>query len=238
MNLGAGESLSLAQAYLELSKGTNHTEVWISPAIVNLAALQQLEKHGNFRYGSQNVHWENNGAYTGEVSVPMLRELGADFSLTGHSERRHVFGETNALVVNRTCSAIRLGLTTVLCIGEQLSERERNLTDQVITEQLLPVLEGLKENEFSQLVIAYEPVWAIGTGKVANVAEISAAHAAINNLCSKYTQLNIPILYGGSVSPDNYEEIVKIDHVAGALVGGASLVADKFAKLLQISESA
>jgi len=237
MNLLQEEATQLAAALVKVSRTLRRTEVWLAPAFTSLSAVFAEVKGSSVNLGAQNAHWENYGAFTGEVSVPMLKELGCSFCIVGHSERRHVFGECNELVVKRTLGVLKSDLTVVLCVGETLNERESGLTNAVLKEQLAPVLEQIPTQKTTQLVIAYEPVWAIGTGKVATPKEIEGAHSFIHSFWdSKLPGSCPPILYGGSVAPGNFEEIVKVPLVGGALVGGASLSFDKFNQLIHISE--
>jgi len=171
--------------------------------------------------------------------VPMLEETGASFAITGHSERRHVFGESNDLVSRRTLGLLARGFTVIHCIGEQLEEREAGRTNDVLQEQLQPILDGMDHSRLDKLVIAYEPVWAIGTGKVATNVEIEEAHSFIASLCEKKLAGKCPpILYGGSVKPDNFAGIIRVPRVSGALVGGASIKFESFRDLIAIAEEA
>jgi triosephosphate isomerase len=168
---------------------------------------------------AQNCHWESEGAFTGEVSAPMLRELGAYGTLVGHSERRQYFGETDETVARRCSAALEGGLNVIACVGETLAEREAGQTDEVLRRQV-----GVLEAD-DNLVIAYEPIWAIGTGKTATPEMAQQAHETIKSL------LDLPVLYGGSVKPENAAELLSQSAVDGALVGGASLDLDSFAAL-------
>jgi triosephosphate isomerase len=174
---------------------------------------------------AQNCHGEVQGAFTGEVSVRMLQDLGVGWTLLGHSERRHVFGETEALLSRRVEGTLRQGLKVIYCVGETLDDRNAGATESLIARQLEP-LAKLKDL-WHNLLIAYEPVWAIGTGVVANVDQIDAAHACIQNACP-----DLPILYGGSINPENIGEIMGLERVSGALIGGASLDAGKYRAML------
>jgi triosephosphate isomerase (TIM) len=236
MNLGPSKSAQLARDLRELANGLKKTEIWVAPSPVCLPAVLEQVKGSGVRSGAQNVHWAATGAFTGEVSVPMLQELSADFAITGHSERRHQFGETNELVVKRSLGALSQGLGVIHCIGEKLDERERGETNAVLARQLEPLFAEARADSFGNLVIAYEPVWAIGTGKVASVEEIREAHAFISGILGKYGAAACPVLYGGSVTPENYAGIIALDLVNGALVGGASLTLEGMRKLAEISE--
>jgi triosephosphate isomerase len=191
-------------------------DVVVCPPFVSLAVAVQLLAGTEIAVAAQNVHWEREGAYTGEVSAEMLRELGVYGTIVGHSERRQYFGETDETVAKRVHAALQTGLFVIACIGETEEERERNETEDVLRRQL-SVLEP-----DDNLVLAYEPVWAIGTGKTATPELVQEAHAFIKS------QLDAPVLYGGSVKPENAAELLEQGHVDGALVGGASLDLESF----------
>jgi triosephosphate isomerase len=191
-------------------------EVVLCPPFVSLAVAVQVLAGTDIAVAAQNVHWEAEGAFTGEVSAPMLRELGAYGAIVGHSERRQYFCETDETVARRARAALDAGLSVIACVGETEAEREAGETEEVLRRQV-SVLDGDE-----QLVVAYEPVWAIGTGKAATPELAQEAHAFIKSI------LDAPILYGGSVKPDNAAELLGQPDVDGALVGGASLDVDSF----------
>jgi triosephosphate isomerase len=191
-------------------------EVVVCPPYVSLATAVQVLAGTDVAVAAQNVHWDDEGAFTGEVSAPMLRELGVYGAIVGHSERRQHFGETDETVAKRARAALEAGLSVIACVGETEAEREAGETEEVLRRQV-SVLER-DEN----LVVAYEPVWAIGSGKTATPELAQAAHAFIKSL------LDVPVLYGGSVKPDNAAELLAKPEVDGALVGGASLDVDSF----------
>jgi triosephosphate isomerase len=174
---------------------------------------------------AQNVHWADEGAFTGEISAPMLRELGVRGSLVGHSERRQYFGESDETVARRTSAALEAGLSVIACVGESEEEREAGQTELILRLQVESIRDAVGPHE--RLVIAYEPVWAIGTGKNATPEQAEDAHAFIKGL------IDIPVLYGGSVKPDNAEELLSRRHVGGALVGGASLQVESFTAICE-----
>lgn len=223
---------------------------WIAPPFTALPAIRDT-KLQRVKYGAQNVHWEPHGAFTGEIASSMLKELGCHFAITGHSERRQYFNESDATVNKRTHQALREEMVPIVCIGETLAERETNQTEEVLSRQLKGGLEGLQAfwlqaSALVPLLIAYEPVWAIGTGKVATEKEIEHAHAFIRKTLkelgfdeteSEGVKLKQPppILYGGSVKPENFEGIARIPDVGGALVGGASLQIESFSELVRIA---
>ena len=237
MNLGAAKARELAAHFLPLSRSLKRSQIWFTPPFASLGAVAEVIKGSNARLGAQNVHWAESGAFTGEVSVGMLRECGCSYAITGHSERRHVFGETSELVAKRTIGALKTGFTIILCIGEKLEERTQGRTLDVIKEQLAPVLRELSPELAKNLVLAYEPVWAIGTGKVASIQDIAETHQGIIEHWQKSTGDACPaILYGGSVDQDNAAAILKLEEVAGCLIGGASIHTEKFPKIVAISE--
>lgn len=184
--------------------------------------------------GVQNIHWEAKGAFTGETSAEIAADAGARFALVGHSERRHVFGETDEQTGLKCAAAYRAGMVPVLCVGETLEERERGETDRVVLRQLEAGLGGLDAAQAASIVIAYEPVWAIGTGKTATPADAAAVHRAIRSALGKRIGergASIPILYGGSVNRDNVKGLMEAGDVGGVLVGGASLDAEGWAAI-------
>lgn len=190
----------------------------------------------NFSVGAQNVYPASEGAFTGELSPAMLRAAGADWVLTGHSERRTILRESNEFVGDKTAFALENELNVILCVGEQLKERENGLLSEVLSAQLTAGLAGVSKNIAAErIAVAYEPVWAIGTGKVAGAAEITEAHALIRALLKKimpHIADETPILYGGSVKSDNASAIMALDNVDGVLVGGASLQAESFCRII------
>lgn len=237
MNLGAEQAKELVHGLQPLSSTLKHSEVWIAAPFVHLAALSHVLSGRSFiKLGAQNVHWEKSGAFTGEISVPMLKELGVTFSLVGHSERRHLFSESDQLAASRSQVA-GADFKIIFCVGETLAERESGKTEAVLERQLKALTDKASTQNKSAIILAYEPVWAIGTGKVASAEDIQSAHSFIDSFWREHAGgAATPILYGGSVAPDNFQLISQIPLVAGALVGGASLSLEKFSKLIQIAE--
>lgn len=237
MNLLLEPAKELAQAVASHSERLLKTESWLAPTLTALPTVAPFQSE-RLRVGAQNVHWTDSGAFTGEVSAPMLRELDCSFAIVGHSERRQYFGENDETVQKRAAHALKHGLDVIVCIGETLEQRESGATEEVLGSQLDACL--LKEWNDSEkaLLIAYEPVWAIGTGKVATTSEIQTTH---NFILRKLKELgftrHVPLLYGGSVKPENFGEIAAIEEVHGALVGGASLQSESFLRLLDIAEA-
>jgi triosephosphate isomerase len=223
-------------AFLPLVAEAKHCEVAICPPFVNIAAAVEAAKGSRVGVGAQNLYWKNEGAFTGEISGPMIKASGAEWVIIGHSERRQFFGETDATVLERTKAALAAGLKPIVCVGEMLAEREANQTDAVLTAQFNGGVSSLSAEEFAQIVIAYEPVWAIGTGKVATPDMAADAHRTIRGLVNaKYgadAASKVRILYGGSVKPDNVKGLMAQPEIDGALVGGASLEAASFASIV------
>jgi triosephosphate isomerase (TIM) len=201
--------------------GLQGIDIAVCPPFTGLAAAVQALADTEIAVAAQNVHWEREGAYTGEISVPMLVDLGVYGAIVGHSERRQYFGETDETVGRRAVAALEAGLWVIACIGETEEERERGETEDVLRRQLVAL------ESHDDLVIAYEPVWAIGTGKTATPEQAQEAHAFIKAL------LDVPVLYGGSVKPENAADLFAQADVDGALVGGASLEVDSFVAICQ-----
>ena len=211
----------------------------IAPAYLFLAAVKEAVADSPVRVAEQNVAWENQGAFTGEVSPSMLQDVGVDMVILGHSERRHVFGEDNAMVNRRLLGSLHFGLTPILCVGETLDEREQGETFKVVREQLSQGLQDVQAEHIQQVVIAYEPVWAIGTGKTATKEQAQEVHAfirtALADLYEKTLADSIRILYGGSVKPENIDSLMAQPDVDGALVGCAALQAESFAMIINFT---
>jgi triosephosphate isomerase len=212
-------------------------EIVVCPPFTALAAAAQAISGSNIALGGQNLHWEVQGAFTGEVSAQMLDEAGCRWVIIGHSERRQLFGETDETVHKKILAALRQGLTPIACCGETLTEREANRTLEVVGRQIQGALGPLKAEQVKSLVVAYEPVWAIGTGKVATPAQAQEVHAAIRAQVGKLHGAEVAeglrILYGGSVKPDNVKDLMAQPDLDGALVGGASLQAESFAAIVR-----
>ena len=239
MHLTRAEAVELATAVAAASKGLTDREVMIAPAFLSLAAVKEAVADSPVRVAAQNVAWEKQGAFTGEVSPPMLQDVGVDMVILGHSERRHIFGEDDAMVNRRLAGALHFDLTPILCVGEKLEEREQGNTFKVVAEQLSKGLEGIRAEQMEQVVIAYEPVWAIGTGKTASKEQAQEVHAFIRvtlaDLYEKTLADSVRILYGGSVKPENIDSLMAQSDVDGALVGGAALQAESFARIINFT---
>jgi triosephosphate isomerase len=216
-------------------------DVMLAPPFTALAAVGRVLGGSPVLLGAQNVCWEEKGAFTGEISPTMLRDAGCSMVIVGHSERRHIFAETDVMINRRVTGALRHGLLPVLCIGETLAERESGLTLQVLEQQLREGLKDLALVHGGQVVIAYEPVWAIGTGVTATVDQAQEAHQFVRGVLAAMFEKNIAaqirILYGGSVNPDNVDALMAQDDVDGALVGGAALKAESFCRIINFKKS-
>jgi triosephosphate isomerase (TIM) len=213
-----------------------HVDIMIAPPFTALGTVASVVRDSCISLGAQNLHWEKEGAFTGEISPPMLISCGCRYVIIGHSERRHIFNESDEQINRKIKAAIRYHLIPILCVGETEAEREQKKTFSVLDKQSEKGLEGLSPSELEALVIAYEPVWAIGTGKTATTDQAQEAHAYLRGAIEKKFGGNlaksIRILYGGSVKPDNVASLMAMEDVDGALVGGASLKADSFKDLV------
>jgi triosephosphate isomerase len=237
MNLTPSEAARYAQSLRDGIPPRTKAEVWVAPMAVCLAHVVQALQGSRIRVGAQNVHWANSGAFTGEISPAALVDIGAHFAIVGHSERRTYFGETSETVANRMQAALSAGITPVVCIGETDAQRSGGETTRVLAEQLTPLFARLTSQTAPHVVLAYEPVWAIGTGKVASEQEISDTHRYIRELWdAQGFGANAVILYGGSVNPQNVRGIMQIAGVDGALVGGASIKLEQWIELVSLAE--
>jgi triosephosphate isomerase (TIM) len=212
--------------------------VFFPNALSVTTVVEAVHERSDIEVGVQNIHGEDKGAFTGENSAPMARDAGASYVLVGHSERRHVFGETDAQTNTKVKAAFRAGLTPMLCIGELLSEREAGQTEAVVLRQLLAGIEGVEPGQVASMMFAYEPVWAIGTGKTATPQDASEVHGAIMAALKAAIgerAMGVPVLYGGSVNRGNVESLLAAPDVDGVLVGGASLDADGWNAIVRAS---
>lgn len=233
-----GESDSFLDTFLLEIGDEKRVDIVLVPPFTALARVsERISKASNVRLGAQNMHWQKSGAYTGEICAPMLRELFVRYVVVGHSERRTLFGETDQIVNQKTKAALEASLKPIVCIGETLQERDANSVEQVLERQLRGSLADLEPRELAELVIAYEPVWAIGTGRTASPDQAQAAHAFIRGTLAKIadaaTADKIRIQYGGSVKPENTVELMSQPDIDGALVGGAALDARGFADIIR-----
>jgi triosephosphate isomerase len=225
MNHGPAEAREFAKKFLSLTAPVEGRSLWFYPPAVSVAVLSQaMQGRPDIRVGAQNVHWELKGAFTGEISVPMFMEAGARIVLAGHSERRHLFGETDEQVAKKARAALAAGVTPLVCVGETLAEREGGRTEHVIVRQLGALLALLEPADWAGLVLAYEPVWAIGTGKNATPDDAAQIHELIRmELGRNSVSGRVTILYGGSVNAGNVASLLTRPQLDGVLVGGASL---------------
>jgi triosephosphate isomerase len=238
MNKNSAEAVSLARELRTvLAEVRGKVEVAIAPPFTALHPVYKAIEDSNIFLAGQNCHWESSGAFTGEISAPMLKELGCAYVIVGHSERRQLFGETDETVNKRVSAAVQASMMPIICVGETLTQRDAGKTLEVVTGQVRAALQGFQPGEVSRFVIAYEPVWAIGTGRTATSAQAQEVHAHIrelvNQLFGRETGLAVRIQYGGSVKPENAAELLGQPDIDGALVGGASLKATDFAAIIK-----
>ena len=236
MNLNCQQGTALVTSIDAAVKGTEVEVAVCCPATL-LTCIGKAVENTPIKLGAQNMHWEEAGAFTGEISADMLVEAKVDYVIIGHSERRQLFGETNDMVNKKVVKALSKKITPIMCIGETLEEREADRTFNVLDQQLKEGLKGVAPKEAKGMVIAYEPVWAIGTGKTATPEQANEAigfiRSELENLYGNHISEEIRILYGGSVKPDNATEIMDCEEIDGALVGGASLKAEDFIGIIQ-----
>jgi len=237
MHKTADEAVDLAAALRENLGPPAGREVMIAPPFTALAAVARALTGSGIHLGAQNMYPEDSGAFTGEISPAMLRDARCSHVILGHSERRHIFGETDDLVARKVAKALASELTPVLCVGETLPEREDDRATEVVSHQLRAALKGLTKSEALRIIVAYEPVWAIGTGRTATPATAQEMHATIRRLLrdlfTDAMAAQVRILYGGSVKPDNISALMAEADIDGALVGGASLKAEDFIQIVQ-----
>jgi triosephosphate isomerase len=212
-------------------------DIIVCPPFTSLSEASKLLKGSSIKLGAQNMHFEESGAFTGEVSATMLKSVGCEYVIIGHSERRYIFGETDEVINKKIKKALAGGLKAILCVGELLEERESGTTNDVVKRQILKGLAGISAEDMKNIIVAYEPVWAIGTGKTASPAQAQEVHEFIRDLIEIDYSLEIAndlvIQYGGSVKPDNAKELISQKDIDGALVGGACLKADSFLGIIK-----
>lgn len=237
MNNNMAETEKLVTALIPMVKDAE-CDVVICVPFTSIAKAVELTKGTNIKVGAENVHWAKSGAFTGEISADMLVELGTEYVVIGHSERRQYFGETDQTVNMRMKAALQAGLKPIVCVGETLEEREGNKTEEVVVRQTVEAFKDIDENELKNIVIAYEPVWAIGTGKTATSEQANDTIKIIRNAMAKlYGDKNaedvVRIQYGGSMNPSNVKELMAMPEIDGGLIGGASLDATKFTQVVK-----
>jgi len=237
MNLTTREAVALAKKLVESLAGVTQVEIGIAPVYTVLPAVAEVVRGSNVQLLAQNLFWVDSGAYTGEVSGPMLKDAGCSHVIVGHSERRQYFGETDESVNKKLKAAFASGLVPIFCVGETLAEREQGRTFAVVERQVKGGLQDIPATDAAKIVVAYEPVWAIGTGKTATPAQAQEVHAHIRSLLARlYGQEladQVRIQYGGSVKADNIAVLMQQPDLDGALVGGASLKADSFTAIVR-----
>lgn len=240
MNKTVQEAVDLVRGLKKSLSGAKGVEVAVAPPFTALSAVHQEIEGSSIRLAAQNLYWEEKGAFTGEISPVMLKEVGCHYVIIGHSERRQFFGETDETVNRRIKAALASGLKVIFCIGETLQEREGEKTFSVMERQIEGGLQGFGDQEIRNAVIAYEPVWAIGTGKTATPKQAEEVHGFIRRklekLYSREISEEIRIQYGGSVTPENIRALMDQPDIDGALVGGASLKADSFSNIVRFKE--
>ncbi|MCG3778389.1 MAG: Triosephosphate isomerase [Nitrospira sp.] len=242
MNKTPSEAAAFIRDLLERLTPSPKTDVVLTPPFTSLeSASKALGPSSWINLGAQNLHWEQQGAFTGEVSASMLRELNCRYVIVGHSERRMLFGERDETIQKKVRAALVQGLAPILCVGESLAEREAGKATSAVTAQLDVNLAGLAQQELASVIIAYEPVWAIGTGRAATTEQAVAVHQSIRSFVeagwNSTTAAAIRILYGGSVTPQNAESLLASEAIDGALVGGACLNPDSFATIVRIAQT-
>src|SRR5215813_5375653 len=230
------EAKAFFEVFLPLVGGTTDVDIVVAPPYTSLCAAVEGAKGTNVRISAQNLDWRKEGAFTGEVSATMLKDAGCQYVIIGHSERRQFFGETDSEVAQKTKAALDAGLIPIVCVGESLSEREEGRTEAVLSQQFIGGPGSLTADEFSRILIAYEPVWAIGTGRVATPEIAAAAHRFLRQCTAEQYSAEaaaaLRILYGGSVKPENIQGLRAQEELDGCLVGGASLHAEGFAQIV------
>jgi len=240
MNKTISEAVGLVNELKTRIAGVEDVTVIVCPTFLCVKSVADVLKDTNIHVGAQNMYWETSGAYTAEVSGEMLLEAGAEYVIIGHSERRQYFGETNETVNKKVKKALAVGLKPIVCVGEMLEDREAGNTEKVVDDHLTNGLVGLSADDMKKVIVAYEPVWAIGTGKTASPEQAQEVHAFIRNriaeLWDKETAEAVIIQYGGSMKPGNVKELLAQKDIDGGLIGGAALKADSFEALAKFNK--
>lgn len=239
MNKTGAETVQLVNALVPRVATLKKVDVVVCPPFTSLSSASEALKNSTIGLGAQNMYWEESGAFTGEVSASMLKTVGCQYVIIGHSERRQFFGETNQTVNKKTKKAISAGLIPIVCVGETLEERQSGITEKIVQAQLTEGLAGISTEEMQKVIIAYEPVWAIGTGVTATPEQAEAVHAFIRGLVEKLYNKEIAaglrIQYGGSMKAENTEELLNQPDIDGGLIGGAALKAESFLGIIEIA---
>lgn len=240
MNMTPSEALKAIEETKKLVEGKDGCKIVLCVPFVDIPCAVEAARGSNVKIGAQNVHFEKKGAFTGEISADMLKELGVEYVIVGHSERRQYFGETDETVNKRTRAALAAGLKVIMCLGEVLGERKSGITNEIVSLQTKLDLAGISREDMKNVIIAYEPVWAIGTGLTATPEQAQEVCALIRkviaDLYDSETALSVTIQYGGSMNDGNAAELLKKPDVDGGLIGGASLVPEKFAKIVEAAQ--
>ena len=235
------EAKQLAEAIKSKTSMIEKTQIIVCPPATALSGVVSIVNGSQIKAGAQNMYWESEGAFTGEISAEMIKSTGATYVIIGHSERRQYFGETDKTVNKKIIKALQTGLNPIVCIGESLEQREKGITKNIIADQLKGGLENITTDQLSGIILAYEPIWAIGTGKTATPEQAQDVHEFIRSkLQAMYdaaSSASMVIQYGGSVKPSNAYDLLKKEDIDGALVGGACLEADSFSEIIKAAES-
>jgi triosephosphate isomerase len=241
MNKSVAESIDLAADIKRDLAECGEVDVVLCPPFISLVAVGEVIDATRIKFGSQNMHWESEGAYTGEISANMLRSIYCHYVILGHSERRSYFGETDEIVNKKTKAALAANLIPIVCVGESLEERKSESQEAVVKSQLEGSLAGIDADDMKRVIVAYEPVWAIGTGEVATPEQAQAMHAFIRSVLSEIANEEVAetvrIQYGGSMKPANAAELLSQPDIDGGLIGGASLEARSFVELVRIAQA-
>ena len=236
MNKTPDEARALVEELIPLVADAE-CEVVVCPPFVDLCPVSKAIKGTNIHLGAQNIHWAKSGAFTGEISADMLKKFGVEYAIVGHSERRQYFGETDATVNMRAKAALENGITPIICVGESLEQRERGETDEFVASQVRGALEGISADDARRIVIAYEPIWAIGTGRTATaeMAEetITVIRKTLRSIFGNDAAETVRIQYGGSMNPQNAASLMAMENIDGGLIGGASLKGEDFSKVVK-----
>lgn len=239
MNKTIGEAVQMVEELKLLAAKFTSVDIVVAPSFTALAAVASAIDDTNIALSAQDMYWVDSGAFTGEISPIMLKDAGCEYVIIGHSERRQYFAETNETVNNKLKAAHEYGLIPIVCVGEKLDERKSGIAEEVIKSHVVNGLAGVNEEDIQETIIAYEPVWAIGTGETATPKQAQEVHAFIRGLLediySSDIAMNVRIQYGGSVKPDNIADLIAQPDIDGALVGGASLQADSFAQIIRLA---
>lgn len=239
MNKTITEAVDLAVAIRTAVGDVEAVDRVVCPTAISLTAVRNALAGSSIAVGAQNIHWADSGAYTGEISAPMLKDV-AEYTIIGHSERRQFFAETDESVSQKTKAALAHGLTPIVCVGESLAQNEADETEAVVSRQVQAALDGLDGAQVQNIIIAYEPIWAIGTGKAATAQQANETCGVVRTIIARQhgdeVAQAIRILYGGSTKPDNIAEIMKQDEIDGALIGGAALDADSYSEMVRITQ--